>query len=289
MAVFGAPIALEDHAVRACRAALDIQKGARTLAVDVEHRDKVSLQLRVGLNSGEVIAGKIGSGPLAYTTVGEQVGMAQRMESVAPPGGVMVSESTARLVEKGTMLGDPELVHIKGAHDPLSARRLLAMVTGQRADRVEPRFVGRQWEMGSLSGILDRAVNGNGAVVGVVGPPGIGRSRTVREIASRATSAGVGVLTTYCESHTTDVPFHAVAGLLRVTTGSNGLDGAAARTQVRARFPGADDEDLLIMEDLLGIGRPAASASRDGECGSASQEHADRLRYRGRALDRRHQ
>src|SRR6478736_2213802 len=181
MAVFGAPIALEDHAVRACRAALDIQKGARTLAVDVEHRDKVSLQLRVGLNSGEVIAGKIGSGPLAYTTVGEQVGMAQRMESVAPPGGVMVSESTARLVEKGTMLGDPELVHIKGAHDPLSARRLLAMVTGQRADRVEPRFVGRQWEMGSLSGILDRAVNGNGAVVGVVGPPGIGKSRTVRE------------------------------------------------------------------------------------------------------------
>ena len=103
MAVFGAPIALEDHAVRAGRAALDIQKGARTVAVDVEHRDKVTLQLRVGLNSGEVIAGKIGSGPLAYTTVGEQVGMAQRMESVAPPGGVMVSESTARLVEKGTM------------------------------------------------------------------------------------------------------------------------------------------------------------------------------------------
>src|SRR6478735_529475 len=125
--------------------------------------------------------------------------------------------------------------------------------------RVEPRFVGRQWEMGSLSGILDRAVNGNGAVVGVVGPPGIGKSRTVREIASRATSAGVEVLTTYCESHTTDVPFHAVAGLLRATTGSNGLDGAAARTQVRARFPGADDEDLLILEDVLGIGDPAAT------------------------------
>src|SRR6202008_1367219 len=106
MAVFGAPIALEDHAVRACRAALDIQKGARTLAVDVEQRDKVTLQLRVGLNSGEVIAGKIGSGPLAYTTVGEQVGMAQRMESVAPPGGVMVSESTARLVENTATLGE---------------------------------------------------------------------------------------------------------------------------------------------------------------------------------------
>ena len=166
MAVFGAPIALEDHAVRACRAALDIQKGARTLAVDVEHRDKVTLQLRVGLNSGEVIAGKIGSGPLAYTTVGEQVGMAQRMESVAPPGGVMVSESTARLVEKGTMLGDPELVHIKGAHDPLSARRLLAMVTGQRADRVEPSSSAGsgKWVPSAESSIARSTVMGRSSV-----------------------------------------------------------------------------------------------------------------------------
>ena len=87
MAVFGAPVALEDHAVRACMAALDIQKAAGRLAVEVEHRDGVTLQLRVGLNSGEVIAGEIGSGPFTYTAVGEQVGMAQRMESVAPPGG----------------------------------------------------------------------------------------------------------------------------------------------------------------------------------------------------------
>jgi adenylate cyclase len=97
MAVFGAPIALEDHALRACRAALDIQNDAQGLTAEVKDRDHVALQLRVGLNSGEAITGEIGSGPLAYTAVGEQVGMAQRMESVAPPGGVMVSESTARL------------------------------------------------------------------------------------------------------------------------------------------------------------------------------------------------
>ena len=93
----------------------------------------------------------------------------------------------------------------------------------------------------------------------MVGPPGIGKSRIVREIASRATDAGFEMFTTYCESHTTDVPFHAAAGLVRAITGSNGLDGAAARTQVRARFSGADDEDLLILEDLLGIGDPAAT------------------------------
>jgi adenylate cyclase len=215
--------------------------------------------LRIGLNSGEVIAGEIGSGPLGYTAIGEQVGMAQRMESVATPGGVMISESTARLVENAATLGEVELVRIKGSEDPVPARRLLAISTGRGSNRVETSLVGRQWEIGALSGLLDRAGNGKGCVVGVVGPPGIGKSRIVREIASRATDADFEMFTTYCESHTTDVPFHAAAGLVRAITSSIGLDGAAARTQVRARFSGADDEDLLILEDLLGIGDPAAT------------------------------
>ena len=96
MAVFGAPVALEDHALRACRAALEIQSGVTDLADEVSHRDGVQLQLRIGLNSGQVIAGEIGSGGAGYTAIGEQVGMAQRMESVAPPGGAMLSASTAR-------------------------------------------------------------------------------------------------------------------------------------------------------------------------------------------------
>jgi class 3 adenylate cyclase len=262
MAVFGAPIALEDHAVRACRAALDIQKDVESLNDEVEHRDHLTLQLRIGLNSGEVITGEIGSGPLGYTAVGEQVGMAQRMESVAPAGGVMVSESTARLVEISAMLAEPELVHIKGVDLPVSARRLLGISKDRRTDRAEPTLVGREWELGALSGLLARAVNGNGSVVGLVGPPGIGKSRLVREIASRATDTGVEVFTAHCESHTADVPFHAAASLLRATTGSTDLDGAAARTQIRARFSGADDEDLLILEDLLGIGDPAASLAQ---------------------------
>ena len=122
MAVFGAPVALEDHAIRASLAALGVQEEAKRLAVEVHHRDGVELQLRVGLNSGEVIAGEIGSGPFGYTAVGEQVGMAQRMESAAPAGGVMLSASTARLVEGAATLGEYELVRIKGADAPVPAR-----------------------------------------------------------------------------------------------------------------------------------------------------------------------
>jgi adenylate cyclase len=105
MAVFGAPIALEDHALRACMAALEIQTETAKLATEVGNRDGIELQLRVGLNSGQVIAGEIGSSSASYTAIGHQVGLAQRMEAAAPPGGVMLSESTARLVENVVVLG----------------------------------------------------------------------------------------------------------------------------------------------------------------------------------------
>src|ERR1700757_719366 len=182
MAGVGAPVALEDHAVRACLAALGVQEETKRLAVDVRERDGVDLQLRVGLNSGQVIAGEIGSGPFGYTTIGEQVGMAQRMESVAPPGGVMLSASTARLVEGAATIGEPELVQIKGADAPVPARRLSGMAEAHRAAlRAESNLVGRRWEMSAFEGLLDRAIEGHGAVVGVVGSPGIGKSRLVRE------------------------------------------------------------------------------------------------------------
>jgi class 3 adenylate cyclase len=256
MAIFGAPIALEDHAIRACLAALGIQEEAKRLAVGVQDRDGVDLRLRVGLNSGEVIAGEIGSGSFGYTAVGEQVGMAQRMESVAPPGGVMLSASTARLVDGAATLTDPEPVQIKGADGPVPARRLLGMAERPAVGRAESNLVGRRWELSAIEGLLDRAVDGHGAVVGVVGSPGIGKSRLVREVAAIAAGREVEVFTTYCESHSTDIAFHVVARLLRATTGVRGLDAPAARDRVRSRVPDADPEDVLLFDDLVGIGDP---------------------------------
>src|SRR5271157_6356815 len=159
MAVFGAPLALEDHAVRACLAALAIQDELARLAAQVRDHDGVELALRIGLNSGQVIAGEVGSASLGYTTIGKQVGMAQRMESVAPPGGVMLSASTARLVDGAATLGESELVRIKGADEPVPARRLLGLGDGHRAvGRAESNLVGRRWEMAAVEGLLDRAI-----------------------------------------------------------------------------------------------------------------------------------
>ena len=115
--------------------------GGSQLADEVQRRDGIELLLRVGLNSGQVIAGEVGSGFMGYTAIGEHVGMAQRMESVAPPGGVMLSESTSRLVEHAVRLGAPEMVHIKGFDEPVLARRLLDTRT-QRHQVGRPRRVG---------------------------------------------------------------------------------------------------------------------------------------------------
>ncbi|MGE5694609.1 MAG: ATP-binding protein, partial [Candidatus Sericytochromatia bacterium] len=256
MAVFGAPVALEDHAVRACFAALGIQDQARQLAAELR-RDGIAFEMRVGLNSGQVIAGDITSETAGYTAVGEHVGLAQRMESVAPPGGVMLSESTARLAKHAAVLGEPETVRIKGAADPMPAHRLQGMESAHAmVGRGESRLVGRRWEMAAVEGILDRSIENDGAVVALVGPAGIGKSRIVREIAATATERGVDVFWAFCESHASDIPFHVVGQLLRAVVGLPILDEGTVRERLKAGFDGADAQDVVLFEDLLGIRDP---------------------------------
>ena len=148
-------------------------------------------------------------------------------------------------------------MQIKGADEPMPARRLLGMGERHRAGGLaESNLVGRRWEMSAVEGLLERAIDGHGAVVGVVGSPGIGKSRLVREVAVLAGGRGVEVFTAFCEAHTSQVPFHAVARLLRAATGVQGLDAQAARDRVRAQIPDADTEDLVLFDDLLGIADP---------------------------------
>ena len=157
----------------------------------------------------------------------------------------------------------PEIVRIKGADEPVAAHRLLGIGDQHHAVRgAESNLVGRRWEMSAVEGLLDRAIDGHGAVVGVVGPPGIGKSRLVREVSAMAATRGVEVFTAFCESHASQVPFHAVARLLRAATGVDDLDGQAARDRVRAQVPDADNEDSVLFDDLLGIADPDVKLPR---------------------------
>ena len=258
MALFGAPVALEDHAFRGCLAALAIQEEANRLAADVQRRDDVALRLRVGLNSGRVIAGDIGSGSLGYAATGATVGFAQRMESAAPPGGVMLSESTARLVEHTgdsgrAGMGAHQGRRRTGACAPACCNRPARWPGRPRRDESGRSALGDGGPRGD-DGPRDRQ---SGCVVNVVGPPGIGKSRVARETAALAASRGAEVSWAFCESHSSDIPFQVVARLLRAGSGVADLEGQAARAQLRTAVPSdADPQDLLLLDDLLGIADP---------------------------------
>jgi hypothetical protein len=148
-------------------------------------------------------------------------------------------------------------VRIKGRDEPVRARRLLGISARDGlVGRTEASLVGRRWEMAALDAMVDRTIGGRGGVVTVVGPPGIGKSRVAREVAAAAAGRGVEVFWAFCESHARDVPFQVVARLLRAGTGVADLDGQAARARVREQVPDANPEDLLLLDDLLGIADP---------------------------------
>jgi hypothetical protein len=154
-------------------------------------------------------------------------------------------------------LDGPEQVHIKGADEPVRAYTLIA-ISGRDGLFGPPAtsLVGRRWEMVALEEILDRTIEGRGGVVSVVGPPGIGKSRMARETAALAAGRGVEVIWTFCESHADNISFRVVAQLLRAALGVADLDGEAARTRIREEVPDADAQDLLLLDDLLGIAAP---------------------------------
>jgi adenylate cyclase len=260
MALFGAPVALEDHALRACISALEIHSVTEELAAEVLRRDGVTLQIRVGLNSGAVIAGEIGSGEGRYTAVGHPVGMAQRMEAAAPPGGVMCSLSTARLAEDATRLGPVEDVLVKGANAPVPARRLLGMESERMVlGRQEGLMLGRDEEMRRLCSLFDTQP---GCLVGIVGPPGLGKSRLLREFTEIAASQGADIVIARCEAHASTLAFRALSRLLRAMFEVGGLGAGEARDRTSAQCPGLfgpHTVDAQILFEAMGIADTTAS------------------------------
>jgi class 3 adenylate cyclase/tetratricopeptide (TPR) repeat protein len=198
MALFGAPLAHEDHAVRACYAALRMQDAVRRYSDDLRRAQGVEVQIRVGLNSGEVVVRSVGSDlRMDYTAVGQTTHLAARMEQMAAPGTTLITAETLRLVEGYVEASPREQVPVKGLVEPVRAHEL----TGARACRTRlqvaaafglTRLVGRDAEMGQLRRALERAASGHGQVVAVVGEPGVGKSRLFYEfIHSRDTQSSL--------------------------------------------------------------------------------------------------
>src|SRR5215467_9090787 len=187
MALFGAPLAHEDHAVRACYAALRMQESVAHYAEAVFRSHGVPIQIRVGLNSGEVVVRAIGSDlHMDYTAVGQTTHLAARMEQMATPGTILLAPATLQLAEGYVQVAARGPVAVKGLADPMEIYAL----TGASAQRTRlqaaaargfTRFVGRDVEIEQLRRTLALAHDGHGQLVAIVGEPGVGKSRLVYE------------------------------------------------------------------------------------------------------------
>jgi class 3 adenylate cyclase len=183
MALFGAPLAHEDHPVRACYAALHMQEAVKQYAIAVQRTYGVPLHMRVGLNAGEVVVRSIGSDlHMDYTAVGQTTHLAARMEQMAMPGAILITPAVLGLVEGFVQVKALGAMPVRGLRDPVDVYEVTgAGVVRSRlqasAARGLTRFVGRATELEQLRDALDRAGQGHGQVVAVVGEPGVGKSR----------------------------------------------------------------------------------------------------------------
>jgi predicted ATPase/class 3 adenylate cyclase len=269
MALFGAPIAHEDHAQRACAAALDMARDLRALAGDVRRESGLDLAVRMGLNSGEVVVGRIGDDlRMDYTAQGHVVGLAARVQELAPLGGVSVTEQTARLASGFFELLDRGEQNLKGASAPVRVFDLRG--PGPIRSRLErsrargfSRFVGREGELALLERALGEAQSGRPKVVLLTGEPGVGKSRLCHEFVER--SRGVALHHARGLSHGRMLPFHAIVELAR---GLFGVEEGAAPAAVQgavgrglASAPPVDPVALAFWLELLGASDQARAPS----------------------------
>jgi len=221
MALFGAPVAHEEHAVRACYAALAMQAAMRRYAEEVRHSHGVELQMRVGLNSGEVVVRTISNDlHMDYSAVGQSTNLAARMEHLATPGSIRLTAATFRLAEGLIQVNVLGRFPVKGLPEPVEVFELVGASTTRRrlqasAARGLTRFIGRQQELAALQQALERAGTGHGQVVAVVGEAGVGKSRLVYEFVHTHHTSGWLVLESAAVSYGKATPYFPVIDLLK--------------------------------------------------------------------------
>jgi class 3 adenylate cyclase/tetratricopeptide (TPR) repeat protein len=221
MALFGAPVAHEDHAVRACYAALAMQAAMRRYAEEVRRSHGLEMLARVGLNSGEVVVRAIGNDlHMDYSAVGQTTHLAARMEQLATPGSIRLTAATLRLAEGLVQVNVLGQFPVKGLAEPVEVFELIGASTIRRrlqasAARGLTRFVGRQQELTALQQELERAGAGHGQVVALVGEAGVGKSRLVYECVHAHHTPGWLVLESASVSYGKATPYFPVIDLLK--------------------------------------------------------------------------
>jgi class 3 adenylate cyclase len=221
MALFGAPLAHEDHALRACYAALTMQTAMREYTEAVRRAHGIELRMRVGLNAGEVVVRAIGNDlHMDYSAVGQTTHLAARMEQLATPGTIRLTAATLRLVEGLVRVQALGPIPVKGMTEPVEVFELVGASALRRrlqaaAARGLTRFVGREAELAALRQALEQAGSGHGQVVAVVGEAGVGKSRLVYEFIHSHHTLGWRVLESASVSYGKATPYFPVVDLLK--------------------------------------------------------------------------
>jgi adenylate cyclase len=266
MAVFGAPISHEDDAERAINAALSMQQSIGNLNDDLLRRHGVRLALRIGINTGEVVAGLLaGDVQRAYTVVGDAVNTAQRFEAAAPLGEILVSADTRRLAIHSFEFEETAPLTLKGKAERVVGYRVLR----RRYEEIAPeatQFIGRNGELDRLRETVGEAVLGKGRVVNIVGEAGIGKSRLVGELRANLVS-GIDRMTVRCASFETNTPYALIADFVRGAFSIHAADDeATARKAIVEGFSALgqtlDEANVSLLLDMLGY---AARSSLDPE------------------------
>jgi len=243
MALFGAPVALEDHAWAAVLAALAIRRSVAEHRAEFGLPADTELQVRIGVNTGLVVVGKIGDNlRMDYTAVGDTTNLAARLQEIAEPSAILVSEATRRLVHGYVRVEAFGAVPIKGKPDPVPTYRVVGL--GPRRSPLEglgerplSRLVGRQAELAALRDLLARAEAGRGQVVGIAGEAGVGKSRLLHEFRQGLGARRVTYLQGRCLSYGSAIPYLPLLDMLRQNCGlAEGDPPAVIVEKVRRAF-----------------------------------------------------
>ena len=284
MALFGAPLAHEDHGVRACYAALRMQDSVKRYAEEIQRSYGAPIQIRVGLNSGEVVVRTIGNDlSMDYTAVGQSTHLAARMEQAAMPGSILISGATLRLAEGYVRVRPLGKLHVKGVGESVEAYEL----TGAEAVRTRlqaaatrglTRFIGRGGELERLQRAWQQAVAGQGQIVALVGEPGVGKSRLFYEFSRHGAREPRLMLESGSVSYGKATAYLPVIDLLKAYFKIHDRDDHRA---IREKVTGK----LLALDESLNSSVTAMLALLDTPFGDAEWEKLDPLQRRARTLE----